>query len=88
MVEINYTCDRFEMMRKFYGDEKADNYIKMVESLNPERIFKLGVAVDPNGWRAGYTKQTLEKRTAKRRRMNKIARQQRKLNSHQRSSGN
>lgn len=58
----------------------AVNKLTQVLSLGPERLFKLGFGLDSNGWRAGYTKQTVTKRTQKRRTQKKIARASRQAN--------
>ena len=75
------------------GDEPTDEEIKNIQNkyqsecvktingivnANPEKIFKNGFALDPSGWRAGYTKKTIKQRTAPRRARNKRARQARR----------
>jgi hypothetical protein len=57
----------------------ANREIEKLKKIGPQRLFRLGFAHDANGWRAGYTKPTLESRTTKRRTQNKNARKARKL---------
>jgi hypothetical protein len=58
----------------------SNQQVQKLLDINPERLYKLGFAHQPNGWRAGYTKPTLASRVAKRRAKNKIARVSRKIN--------
>lgn len=67
-----------EIEQKF--GTQAVNNIVYIMSLPPKKQFKMGITVDTNGWRAGYTKPTLESRTEKRRRKNKAARISRRNN--------
>ncbi len=56
---------------------QASQTIRKIQSSNPKRIFGNGFALDPNGWREGYTKQPLSKRVEKRRKKKKAARKAR-----------
>lgn len=68
-----------EIEQKF--GSQAVNNVAYILSLPPKKIFKMGLAVDPDGWRAGYTKPTLEKRKQERRKKNKSARTARRENN-------
>lgn len=53
----------------------------VIDSLGPEKLHNSGLYIDSNdGWRAGYTKQTIEARKEKNRLKNKVARKSRKTN--------
>lgn len=58
----------------------ANKEIEKIKRMNPEKIFKSGLAVTSDGWREGYTKPSLESRKTKRRAKNKLARKSRKEN--------
>jgi len=57
----------------------AEKKINEIRSLGPKKLHKMELTVG-DGWRAGYTKETVEKKTMKRRKANKIARKNRKTN--------
>ena len=58
---------------------QSNHVIQSVLELGPEKQFKQGYALDPSGWRAGYTKPTIAQRTTPRRAKNKASKQARKL---------
>ena len=51
---------------------QSNQKISEILAIGPEKLFKMGFALDGNGWRAGYTKQTLQKRVQKRRAQKKF----------------
>ena len=71
------TDEQIATINKRYQIE-CERTITGIVNAGPEKIFKNGFAVDPNGWRAGYTKKTIQQRTAPRRARNKRAKQARK----------
>lgn len=56
--------------------------IKGLINMGPQKLFKLGLTEDVQGWRSGYTKPTLASRKKERRAKNKLARKARKVNRH------
>jgi hypothetical protein len=58
---------------KYQSNQKISEILK----IGPEKLFKMGFALDANGWRTGYTKAPIEKRVQKRRTQNKLARKTR-----------
>lgn len=54
--------------------------IKVLKGKGPSFLFSVGCLLS-SGWRAGYTKQTLEKRTENRRIKNKRAAKARRINN-------
>ena len=58
----------------------ANQKITQMISMNPEKLFKLGLAHESNGWREGYTKPLIKTRTAPRRAKKKIARKSKQVN--------
>jgi hypothetical protein len=57
---------------------QANDAIQKIMNGSPEKIFKAGFALDPNGWRAGYTKPLIKDKTAQRRKKTKLAKQTRR----------
>lgn len=68
-----------EVIKNKYAYE-SEQSIQKILALSPEKMFKLGFSHDVNGWRTGYTKSTIEKRTEQRRKQNKAAKKQRRKN--------
>jgi len=60
---------------KFVSNKEVEKVINM----SPEKLFKSGFALASDGWREGYTKPLIAKKTAKRRAANKNARQERRV---------
>lgn len=57
---------------------KSVEVLTAILDSGPEKIFKQGFALDPNGWRSGYTKSPVSQRKTKNRKKNKLARVARK----------
>jgi hypothetical protein len=53
--------------------------VASIVNAGPEKIFKAGFALDPNGWRAGYTKSLIKDKTAQRRKKTKLSKQTRRV---------
>lgn len=60
---------------------EAQQRIDKICSLGPKRLHQMGMALDMNGWRTGFTKQTVEKRAEGRHRNRKMARKSRMVNA-------
>ena len=60
--------------------QEANNRVSELKDMKPKRLFKLGLAAASDGWREGYTKQSIEKRSESRRMRNRIARKSRRTN--------
>lgn len=59
------------------SDEEAEEYVM---SLGPKSLSRMGVLDGRHGWRDGYTKASVGKKKAHRRKKNKMARQSRRAN--------
>lgn len=59
------------------SDEEAEKYVL---SLGPQKLKNMGVLENNHGWRDGFTKQTIEKRKAHKRKKNKMAKKSRRAN--------
>lgn len=59
---------------------QAESRISQIRDLGPERLFKMGFALETVGWRAGYTKPTVAARAAKRRKNKKAGKASRRFN--------
>ena len=68
-----------EKIKKEYNISD-DEALKYLLKHGPKQLFKMNMFNDKGGWRAGYTKPTLEARKTERRKKNKLARKARKLN--------
>jgi len=71
-----------EMVReKLMSGELTSDEVAMqerIKNMSNKRKFKLGIL--PNGYKAGFTKPTVKKKTTDRRKKNKVARASRKAN--------
>jgi hypothetical protein len=67
----------FKMSAEEVRKEQERIFKYYLESMGPKYCHRKKMSVD-EGWRIGYTKPTLEKRTEERRKKNKIARKMRK----------
>lgn len=76
----NPDSEQVKEIEQKFGSQAVNN-VAYILSLPPKKIFKMNLAVDPSGWRAGYTKPTLEKRKQERRKKNKAARIARRSNN-------
>ncbi|KFZ25566.1 MAG: hypothetical protein KQ78_02254 [Candidatus Izimaplasma bacterium HR2] len=56
----------------------AESRISQIFELGPKKLFKMGLALDPHGWREGYTKPSLKMRVQKRRDRKKFTKKTRK----------
>ncbi len=59
---------------------EAEQSIQKILSLSPEKMFKLGLSHNSEGWRTGYTTSPISKRVEKRRKQSKIAKKTKRKN--------
>jgi len=72
---------REAVREKLMSGELTSDEIAMqerIKNMSNKKKFKLGIL--PRGYKAGFTKPTIEKRTSDRRKKNKVARASRKAN--------
>ena len=74
IINEEETVETVEKTKEITRHEVADKFRRKI---TPKVLFKRGLL--PEGYRQGYTKQTLEKRKTERRKKNKLARKARRL---------